>query len=76
MPITHPKPVYGHSLSPRENEIVELTVNTCMTMQQIAHQLKISLKTVDQHRQHIYDKLGIHCMQELCRWYWNKGAAT
>lgn len=65
-------PLAGQSLTPREIEIIELSVNTCLSNRQIGSRLGITSKTVDAHRDHAYNKLDVHCIQELCKWYWTE----
>lgn len=51
-------------LSPREREIVELLVDG-LASKQIAQQLQISHKTVEIHRAHIRQKLGIESIAQI-----------
>jgi NarL family two-component system response regulator LiaR len=53
-------------LSPREREVLQL-VASGLTNQAIAHQLGISIKTVQAHREHIMDKLGLRDITQLVR---------
>ncbi len=53
-------------LSAREREIFSLIVHG-HSSQDIARQLCISLKTVETHRSHINQKLGVHSTSEIVR---------
>lgn len=53
-----------HSLSPREREILDLLVDG-LASKQIAQQLQISHKTVEIHRAHIRQKLGIESVAQI-----------
>ena len=57
---------YG-SLTDRERQIFQLIVEGC-TNARIAERLCISPKTVDNHRTHIMNKLGLHGTAELLRY--------
>jgi DNA-binding NarL/FixJ family response regulator len=54
-------------LSSRESEIVKLVAES-KSNKEVAHILDISVKTVESHRAHIMDKLGIHSVTELVRY--------
>jgi DNA-binding CsgD family transcriptional regulator len=59
--------VAGGSVDPltdREREIAFLAANE-MTSREIAERLFLSYRTVNNHLQHIYDKLGIRGRSEL-----------
>lgn len=66
-------PVSGHlnaptrALSPREWEVLELLVEG-NSNRLIAIALKLSVKTVEKHRQKMMDKLGIHHITGLTRY--------
>jgi two-component system, NarL family, response regulator NreC len=51
-------------LSPREREIFGLLVRG-LSNRSIAQQLCISVKTVETHRTHIHEKLGVHSIAQL-----------
>ncbi|KAA9352722.1 response regulator [Larkinella humicola] len=53
-----------HSLTPRENEIVQLLIEGYSNTD-IAEQLFVSPRTVETHRKNIYAKLAIHHITEL-----------
>ena len=57
---------YG-SLSPREQEILRLIAEG-QSVKNIAHQLYISTKTVENHRANIMAKLDLHSTMELVRY--------
>lgn len=55
----------GHSsLTPAEQNILRLIANN-KTSRQIAEELFISIRTVENHRQHICDKLDLHGPHQL-----------
>jgi DNA-binding NarL/FixJ family response regulator len=54
------------ALSGRERDVFELIVRG-MTNAEIGRELCISPKTVDTHRQRIYDKLGCHSACDVVR---------
>jgi DNA-binding CsgD family transcriptional regulator len=51
-------------LTPREREIARLAASG-LTSPQIAHRLVLSVRTVNNHLQHAYAKLGISGRDEL-----------
>lgn len=57
-------------LTVREHEVLELWVNGCMSYKEMAYRLGCTLKTIDAHCFKIREKLGAHCSQEVCKWYW------
>lgn len=59
-------------LTPREKEILTHIAGGSSN-QQIAEQLYISIKTVQTHRAHILEKLGLHDRTELVRYAIRKG---
>jgi len=62
---------YGR-LTPREREVLRLIADG-YTNQEIADQLVISVKTVETHRAHILEKLGLRTRAELVRYAREKG---
>ncbi|MFP5284986.1 MAG: response regulator [Thermoanaerobaculia bacterium] len=54
-------------LSPREREVFHLVVDG-KTTKEIARALGISVKTADNHRYRLMDKLGVHNTAELVRY--------
>jgi len=59
-------------LSPRESEVLQLVAEGA-TNKQVASDLGISIKTVEKHRQHLMDKLGIHDTAGLTRFAISSG---
>jgi DNA-binding NarL/FixJ family response regulator len=59
-------------LSPRETEVLRLTA-LGYTGQQVGDQLSISASTVETHRGHIMDKLGLKGRAQLVRYAISKG---
>lgn len=62
---------YG-ALSPREREVFHLVVEG-KTTKEIAHVLGISVKTADNHRYRLMEKLGVHNTAELVRYAARRG---
>jgi DNA-binding NarL/FixJ family response regulator len=60
------------SLSPREREVFTLLTQG-HTNQEIANQLFLSVKTIETHRAHIADKLGLRTRAELVRYALDMG---
>ena len=54
-------------LSPRELQIVQLVAES-KSNKEVSNILHISVKTVESHRAHIMEKLGIHSVTELVRY--------
>jgi DNA-binding NarL/FixJ family response regulator len=54
-------------LSPRETEVLTL-IGEGMANKQIASSLKLSIKTIEKHRQQVMDKLNIHDVAGLTRY--------
>lgn len=54
-------------LTPREREVLQLVAEG-NTTKEIAAKLTVSVKTIDSHREHIKDKLGIHTIAELTKY--------
>ena len=54
------------ALTPREREVVQLLAEGKAT-KEIAALLNVSVKTVDTHRQHVMEKLGVHSIAELTK---------
>jgi DNA-binding NarL/FixJ family response regulator len=59
-------------LSPRELEVLKL-IAEAYTSDQIAHELSISRRTVDRHRENILAKLGMRDRVELTRYALRRG---
>jgi DNA-binding NarL/FixJ family response regulator len=62
---------YG-GLSPREREVFHLVI-AGRTTKEIAHELGISVKTADNHRCRLLEKLGVHNTAELVRYAARRG---
>jgi len=58
------------SLSDRELEVLEMIGNG-LSSRAIAAQLHLSIKTIESHREHIKDKLGLHSATELAKYAFN-----
>ena len=54
-------------LTPREREVLQLLAEGKST-KEIAGIISISVKTVETHRKHIMDKLGLHSVAELTKY--------
>ena len=54
-------------LTPREREIVKLVAES-KSNKEVADLLRISIKTVESHRAHTMEKLGLHSVAELVRY--------
>jgi len=54
-------------LTPREQEVLKLLAEGLLT-KQIADRLGVSIKTVEAHRQHIMEKLGMQSVAELTKY--------
>ena len=54
-------------LTSRELEVIQLVAEG-LANKQVASELKISIKTVEKHRQHLMDKLNIHDTAGLTRY--------
>jgi DNA-binding NarL/FixJ family response regulator len=57
----------GSRLTSRETEVLQLVAEGSAN-KQVAAELKISIKTVEKHRQHLMDKLNIHDTAGLTRY--------
>ncbi|MAE60881.1 MAG: DNA-binding response regulator [Planctomycetaceae bacterium] len=60
------------TLTPREREILQLLAEGRST-KETAAELHVSIKTVETHRQHIMDKLGIHNIAGLTKFAIQEG---
>lgn len=63
------------SLTAREREVLRLLARG-QHNKQIAQSLGLSSKTVDAHRQHIMDKLGLHSIADLTRFAIREGLVS
>ena len=59
-------------LTPRELQVLHM-VTEGLTNQQIAIKLSISIRTVEVHRAHLMDKLGVQSTAELVRYSFEQG---
>jgi DNA-binding NarL/FixJ family response regulator len=59
-------------LTSREREVLQLIAEG-HTNREVAHHLKLSVKTVDVHRSHIMEKLNIHDVTGLVKYSIRKG---
>jgi len=66
-----PEDPYG-SLTPREREVFHLVVEG-RTTKEVARVLGISVKTAENHRTRMMDKLAVHNTAELVRWAARRG---
>lgn len=62
-------------LTRRENEVLVM-IASGMANKEIAHNLGISIKTIEKHRQQVMDKLGVHEVAGLTRYAINKGLVS
>ena len=70
--ITNPKWKNGDGLSGREREVLQLVAEG-NTTKEIAKILELSPKTVDSHREHIMEKLGIRNIAGLTKYAIREG---
>ncbi len=66
-----PEDPYG-SLTPREREVFHLVVEGSTT-KEVARALGISVKTAENHRGRMMEKLGVHNTAEVVRYAARKG---
>ena len=59
-------------LTPREEEVLKLIAEG-YSAREIANTLGISAKTVESHRTHLMEKLGVHCRADLTRYALDHG---
>jgi DNA-binding NarL/FixJ family response regulator len=71
----HSSGPYRNLLSTREAEVLQLVAEG-KANKQIADELKISIKTVEKHRQNLMNKLGIHDTAGLTRYAIAEGYIT
>jgi len=62
-------------LSVKEREVLQLLAEGRST-KEISEHLSISMKTVEKHRQHITEKLGIHSVAELTKYAIREGMTS
>ena len=73
--ITNPKTKNGDGLTGREREVLQL-VSEGHTTREIAEMLKLSTKTIDSHREHIMEKLGIRNIAGLTKYAIREGLTS
>jgi two-component system response regulator NreC len=73
--VTNPKTKSGDGLSGREREVLQL-VSEGHTTKEIAGVLKLSTKTIDSHREHIMEKLGIRNIAGLTKYAIREGLTS
>jgi two-component system response regulator NreC len=73
--ITNPKNRSGDALSSREREVLQLVAEG-QTTREIAEILHLSTKTVDSHREHIMEKLGIRNIAGLTKYAIREGLTS
>ena len=62
-------------LTPREREVLQL-ISEGSSTKNISEELKISIKTVETHRQQIMEKLNIHSVAELTKYAIRQGITS
>jgi len=70
--LSNPRKAEGNNLTNREREVLQLVAEG-NTTKGIAALLKVSTKTIDSHREHIMDKLGIRNVAGLTRFALREG---
>lgn len=73
--LTNPKWAGGDSLTSREREVLQLVAEG-HTTKEIAGILHLSIKTIDSHREHIMEKLGIHNIAGLTKYAVREGLTS
>jgi DNA-binding NarL/FixJ family response regulator len=73
--LTNPKWSGNDGLTGREVEVLQLVAEG-KTTKEIAQVLGVSVKTVDSHREHIMDKLGIHNIAGLTKYAVREGLTS
>jgi DNA-binding NarL/FixJ family response regulator len=62
-------------LTDREREVLQLVAEG-LTTKAIAHDLDVSVKTIETHRQHVMEKLDIHSVAELTKYAVREGLTS
>lgn len=73
--VTNPKTIKGDGLTSREREVLQLVAEG-NTTKEIAEILQLSTKTIDSHREHIMEKLGIRNIAGLTKYAIREGLTT
>jgi len=71
-PAKNPAELFGGQLTPRQREVLQLVAEG-RTNKQIAVALRISVKTVEFHRNSLMDELGVRTTAELTRYALSRG---
>ena len=71
-PDRNPFELFGCTLTPRQREVLQLVAEG-KTSKEVAELLKISLKTVEFHRNSVMDELGLRSTAELTRYALSRG---
>jgi DNA-binding NarL/FixJ family response regulator len=66
-PTRNPSELFGHSLTPRQREVLQLVAEG-KSNKEIAAILNVSVKTIDFHKAAIMEELGLHSTAELTRY--------
>jgi DNA-binding NarL/FixJ family response regulator len=66
-PKTSPVEMFGFELTPRQREVLQLVAEG-KSSKEIAVALKISVKTVEFHRNGLMEEIGVHTIAELTRY--------
>lgn len=73
--VTNPKVYKGDGLTNREREVLQLVAEG-NTTKEIAEILNLSTKTIDSHREHIMEKLGIRNIAGLTKYAIREGLTS
>lgn len=73
--VTNPKVKNGDGLTNREREVLQLVAEG-HTTREIAKVLELSTKTIDSHREHIMEKLGIRNIAGLTKYAIREGLTS
>lgn len=68
----NPAELFGGELTPRQREVLQLVAEGKST-KEISVALKISIKTVEFHRNNLMDELGVRSIAELTRYAVSRG---
>ena len=71
-PKQNPAEMFGAKLTPRQREVLQLVAEG-QTNKEVAGMLNVSITTVETHRTHILQKLGLHSVPELILYAVRKG---
>jgi DNA-binding NarL/FixJ family response regulator len=74
-PKTNPMEMFSGELTPRQREVLQLVAEG-KSSKEISAALKISLKTVEFHRNSLMDVLGVRTIAELTRYAMLRGIIT